>query len=95
MAVLPGEAEALAGEGKALRGSLAQGAAETLLLSVVSQRLGLTVLQQAVPDTTSEAGALPQMLRALVLSGRVLTLDAAHTQKTTAQAIVEKGVITS
>lgn len=95
LSVLPGEEAALAGDGKVLRGSLGQGAVETTLLSVVSQRLGLTVLQQAVPNATSEVGAMPDVLRALVLEGRVLTLDAAHTQKRTAQSIVEKGAITS
>jgi DDE_Tnp_1-associated len=95
LATLPGEAVALAGDGKALRGSHARGATDTFLLSVVSQRLGLTLMQQAVPDATNEIGAMPQMLCALVLEGRVLTLDAAHTQKTTAQSIVQKGAITS
>ena len=95
LAVLPGEETALAGDGKVLRGSLGQGAVETTLLSVVSQRLGLTVLQQAVPDPTSEVGAMPDVLRALALEGRVLTLNAAHTQKSTAAAIVEKGAIMS
>ncbi len=95
LAVLPEEASALAGDGKVLRGSLGQGAAETTLLSIVSQRLGLTVLQHAVPDTTSEVGVMPDVLSALILEGRVLTLDAAHTQKSTAQTIVEKGAIIS
>ena len=67
LAILPGEDAALAGDGKVLRGSLGQGAIETTLLSVVSQRLGLTVLQQAVPSGTSEVGAMPYVLRALVL----------------------------
>jgi hypothetical protein len=95
LAALPGEGSALAGDGKALRGSHARGAADTFLLSVVSQRLGLTIMQQAVPDATNEIGALPDLLRALLLEGRVLTLDAAHTQKATAQAILEKGATTS
>ena len=95
LAALPEEAAALAGDGKVLRGSLGQGAADTTLLSIVSQRLGLTVLQQAVSNTTSEVGAMPSVLHALILEGRVLTLDAAHTQKATAKTIVEKGGITS
>ena len=95
LAALPEEAEVLAGDGKTLRGSLTQGASDTLLLSVVSQRLGLTLLQQAVPDATSEVGTIPDVLRSLVLSGRVLTLDAAHTQKATAAAITDKGAISS
>jgi DDE_Tnp_1-associated len=95
LTLLPGEGDALAADGKWLRASHARGAADTLLLSVVSQRLGITVLQKAVPDTTNESGALPQVLRALVLHGRVITLDAAHTQTETAKTIVQKGATTS
>jgi predicted transposase YbfD/YdcC len=62
---------------------------------VVSHRLGLTLLQKAVPDTTSEVGAMPDLLRELVLRGRILTLDAAHTQTKTTRTIVEKGAIMS
>lgn len=95
LALLPEEADALSGDGKWLRGSHAHGAADTLLLSVVSHRLGLTLLQKAVPDGTNEVGALPAVLSELVLHGRILTLDAAHTQMSTAQTIVEKGAIIS
>lgn len=95
LALLPQEDDALSGDGKWLRGSHAQGAADTLLLSVVSHRLGLTLLQKAVPNATSEVGAMPDVLRELVLNGRILTLDAAHTQTKTAQTIVGKGAITS
>jgi hypothetical protein len=95
LSLLPEEGKALSGDGKWLRGSHAQGAADTLLLSVVSHRLGLTVLQKAVPDTTNENAALPDVLRQLVLHGRILTLDAAHTHVQTAQSIVQKGAITS
>lgn len=95
LALLPHEGDTLSGDGKWLRGSHAQGAADTLLLSVVSHRLGLTLLQRAVPDATSEVGAMPEVLRELVLHGRILTLDAAHTQTATAQTIVEKGATIS
>lgn len=95
LALVPDEGNALAGDGKVLRGSLSQGAMDTLLLSVVSQRLGLTLLQEAVPDKTQEAKTLPRVLESLLLSGRVLTLDAAHTHKSTASLIVEKGATMS
>lgn len=91
LARLPEEGTSLAGDGKVLRGSLSQGAVDTLLLSVVSQRLGLTVFQTAVPNKSHEAKALPTLLETLLLSGRTLTLDAAHTSKATATQIVEKG----
>lgn len=95
LALLPQEEDALSGDGKWLRGSHARGAADTLLLSVVSHRLGITLLHKAVPDATNEIGAMPDLLRELVLNGRILTLDAAHTQTKTTTAIVEKGAIMS
>lgn len=95
LALLPDEGAALAGDGKVLRGSLSQGAIDTLLLSVVSQRLGLTVFQVAVADKGHESKALPKVLQTLFLSGRTLTLDAAHTSKATAAQIVEKGATMS
>jgi hypothetical protein len=95
LALVPGEDGALSGDGKWLRGSHAQGAADTLLLSVVSHRLGLPLLQKAVPDETSEVGTMPDLLRELVLHGRILTLDAAHTQTKTTDTIVKKGAIMS
>jgi hypothetical protein len=91
LSLLPDEGNALAGDGKVLRGSLSQGAMDTLLLSVVSQRLGLTVFQVAGTDKSHEAKALPKVLETLLLSGRTLTLDAAHTSRRTAADIVEKG----
>lgn len=48
------EEEALALDGKTLRGSRKQGAAGAHLLSVFSHRLGLTVAQAGVDDKTNE-----------------------------------------
>jgi hypothetical protein len=64
---------------------------DTLLLSVVSQRLGLAVFQAAVIDKSHEDKALPNVLATLLLSSRTLTLDAAHTSRRTASEIVENG----
>jgi len=86
-----GEWEALAIDGKSLRGSQQQGALDVHLLSVLSQRLGLTLLQQAVPDKTNEIGAIQQVLCALVLEGRVVTMDAMLCQREVAATIMGKG----
>ena len=51
-------AEAMAVDGKTLRGSKKQGAPGTHLLSVVGHRLGLTLAQQAVDDKTNEIKAV-------------------------------------
>jgi hypothetical protein len=94
LATLPpreGEPEALAIDGKTLRGAQQQGALEVHLLSVLSHRLGLTLLQQAVPADTNEIGAIQAVLSALVLEGRVVTVDAMLCQREIAQAIVDRG----
>jgi hypothetical protein len=87
----PGEPEAMAIDGKTLRGSRQQGASATHLLSVLSHRLGLTLWQQAVADKTNEIPVLEDVLRALVVEGRVLTVDALLTQRAIAERIVHGG----
>jgi DDE_Tnp_1-associated len=87
--------EALAIDGKTLRGSQRQGALDVHLVSVLSHRLGLTLYQQAVSDKTNEIGALPEVLSALVLEGRIVTADAMLCQQKIAQQIVERGGTTS
>lgn len=86
-----GSRDALALDGKTLRGSRKQGAPGTHLLSVVSQTLGLTLAQRAVDDKTNEIPVVPNVLRALVLTGRVVTMDALLTQRTVAQTILDGG----
>jgi predicted transposase YbfD/YdcC len=83
--------EAIAVDGKTLRGSKKQGAPGTHLLSVLSHRLGLTLTQQAVDAKTNEITAVETVLEQLVLSGRVLTMDALLTQRQVAQTIVDEG----
>jgi len=86
-----GEPEALAIDGQTLRGSRKQGAPAVHLLSVLSHRLGLTVWQQAVADKTNEIPVLEEVLRGLLLEGRVITVDALLTQRAIAQRLVEGG----
>jgi len=86
-----GAVDALAIDGKTLRGSKQQGALDVHLLSVLSHRLGLTLHQQAVSDKTNEIGAIHQVLSALVLEGRVVTVDALLCQRKVAAAIVARG----
>jgi predicted transposase YbfD/YdcC len=85
---VPGELDALAIDGKTLRGSRKQGAPAAHLLSVLSHRLGLTLWQQAVAAQTNEIPVLENVLRQLVLEGRVITVDALLTQRAIAQHIV-------
>lgn len=87
----PPPLEPLALDGKSLRGSCQQGAAESHLVSILSHRLGLVVAQLAVSDKSHELGQLEPLLAALVLEGRVITADALHTQRTLAVLIVARG----
>jgi len=86
-----GDIEGLAGDGKALRGSRKQGAPGAHLLSIVSQRLGLTVAQASVDDKTNEIPVLPEVLGGVLLEGRVLTVDALLTQRAVAEAVLAGG----
>jgi hypothetical protein len=83
--------EAVAIDGKTLRGSRKQGAPGVQLLSALSQRLGLTLHQVGVDDKTNEIGATSALLAGLVLEGRVCTMDALLTQREIAQTRVDAG----
>lgn len=83
--------EAIAIDGKTLRGSRHQGAPAVHLLSALGHRLGLTLFQQAVADRTNEITAVHEVLRRLVLEGRVITVDALLTQREVAQTVIDRG----
>ncbi len=82
---------AMAVDGKTLRGSKKQGAPGTHLLSVLAHRLGLTLTQQAVATKTNEITEVATVLSQIVLTGRVVTMDALLTQRQVAQTIVDAG----
>lgn len=74
--VPPDTVEAMAVDGKTLRGSKKQGAPAAHLLSALAPRLGLTLAQQAVADKTNEIPMALELLRQVLLAGRVVTMDA-------------------
>jgi predicted transposase YbfD/YdcC len=85
----PGEGEdAIAIDGKTLRGSQKQGAPGAHLLSALAHRVGLTLAQQAVDDKTNEIPVALDLLQHIVLKGRIVTMDALLTQRHLAQHIV-------
>jgi hypothetical protein len=86
-----GALDAIAVDGKTLRGSQRQGALDVHLLSALSHRLGLTLYQQAVAEKTNEIGALPELLTGLLVKGRVVTVDALLCQREIAQEVRAKG----
>jgi hypothetical protein len=78
-------------DGKTLRGSQKQLADISHLVSAVSHRLGLTLAQVGVERKTNEIKAVPELLKLLLLEGRVFTMDALLTQRSIAETITEGG----
>lgn len=87
----PSPAAGVAVDGKTLRGSAKQGAPGTHLLAAVSHHLGLPLTQEAAPDKAHELSHMQAVLSQLVLSGKVITTDALHTQRQVASTIVALG----
>jgi predicted transposase YbfD/YdcC len=83
--------DAMALDGKTLRGSQKQGAPGAHLLSALAHRVGVTLAQQAVDDKTNEIPVAVEVLRQLGLQGRSVTMDALLTQRQSAQQIVDAG----
>lgn len=81
--------EALALDGKTLRGSRKQGAVDSHLLSIVSHHLGITLIQRSVNEKTNEIPVALEVLMLVTLYGRVVTVDALLTQRKIAQAILD------
>lgn len=82
---------AVAIDGKTLRGSRQPTVPAVQLLSALGHDLGRVRAEVPVAAETGEVGALPRLLAELVLEGRVLTLDAAFTERPVAAAIRAKG----
>jgi len=85
-----GLAEAVAFDGKTLRGS-AQGEHKAQhLMSVVTHKTPVVLAQTAVGDKTNEIPEARRLLEPLELRGKVVTADAMHTQRDLARFIVEQ-----
>lgn len=68
-------------DGKTLRGSIGRHGGAVHLLSAMAQRWGLTLAQAEVGAKTNEHKAALELLRGLVLRGRVVTGDAMFCQR--------------
>jgi predicted transposase YbfD/YdcC len=82
--------EALALDGKTMRGSLKLDAEVAATVIALGHRLGLTAGAAEV-QAGDEIAAVETLLQELVLAGKVVTLDALHTQRNTARIIGERG----
>jgi hypothetical protein len=87
----PGALDAIALDGKTVRGSRTPDVPAVHLLSALSQRVGVTLAQAAVPDATNEIPTALEVLAGLVLEGRVVTVDALLTQRELAATVRQKG----
>ena len=90
--------EVVAVDGKTLRRSYdrtsnkaALNKAALQMIDVWSCKQELVLGQKAVPETTNETGALPELLRLLELEGAIVTIDAAGCYSDVVEGIVEAG----
>lgn len=81
--------EVVALDGKALRRARGRNDPVRTIVSAWATEHGLALGQSAVMDKSNEITAVPDLLRALELTGCIVTLDALHCQKTTAREIHE------
>ena len=83
------EDEPIALDGKALRGSQ-DGGRPRQLVAALGHASGVVLNQVEVASKASEQQAVKPLLDPLALAGRVVTADALHTQRETAQYLVEE-----
>ena len=83
--------EALAADGKVLRGSGRQDGKPLQLLSAVSHRLRLTLGQEPIEEKSNEIPALIPLLRRIAPPpGTIVTADALHCQQESARFITQE-----
>lgn len=82
--------QALAVDGKVLRGSGRGDGKPLQLLSAVSHQLRLTVAQEPIEEKTNEIPALQPLLRKVPCQGSVITADAMHCQQESARFVTQE-----
>ena len=83
--------DAISLDGKTAKGSKKQGSSISHFLSAVAHGVGLTLAQCGVDSKTNEIGVVHEVLKNLVLEGRVVTMDALLTQRHVAEGILDGG----
>lgn len=84
-----GDGQAIALDGKTVRGARRKDGSQVHLLSAVVQSTGVTVAQTEVGCKTNEIPHAAPLLAPLDLRGRCVTADALHTQSALARFLVE------
>ena len=82
--------DALAVDGKVLRGSGRTDGKPLQLLSAVSHRLRLTLAQEPIEEKSNEIPALQPLLKKLPLDKTLITADALHCQQASARFITQE-----
>lgn len=81
----------IAVDGKTMRGARTGDNPAPHLLAALDRASGVVVGQRRVSDKSNEIPALPDLLAPMDLDGAVVTADAMHTQRSTAQWIISRG----
>lgn len=82
--------KAIAVDGKTLRGAHNVGQRPPHLIGAILHQEAVVIGQMKVHEKTNEIPKLKELLKPLPLEGAVVTADALHTQKETAQFLVEE-----
>ena len=82
--------QALAVDGKVLRGSGRGDGKPLQLLSAVSHRLRLTVAQEPIQEKSNEIPAIKPLLGKVPCQGTLITADALHCQQETARFVTQE-----
>jgi hypothetical protein len=78
-------------DGKSLRGTQTVDQRMVMLVAAFDHQTATVLRQLAVPVGTNEQKTALQLLKQLVLTGRVVTMDALHCQQETCRQIVDSG----
>lgn len=82
--------DAIAFDGKVLKGARNEDGKQVHLLSAIIQQQGITIAQKQVASKTNEIPMARPLLEPLNLKDKVVTGDALHTQKDLARFLVEE-----
>jgi hypothetical protein len=87
----PDAIQSVAMDGKTLCNTLAAHERNVQLLALLDQATGGVLSQQAVPPTTNEAKTAIDILKTIILKGRLVTGDAMFCQRELCKQIVDSG----
>lgn len=87
----PDAVQSVAMDGKTLCNTLAAHQRNVHLLSLFDQATGGVLSQQAVPPTTNESKTAVDLLKTILLKGRLVTGDAMFCQRELCEEIVDSG----